>query len=226
MARMARCSGTGGFGSLMESAGGIGGFADVPGSSLHRMRASAQGVSPAIGTPIGGTRTLTPSVWGQRARHVRFHSLPRSKQYADTDAERAEVLRRHLVVLSELLGSDDTSGLVCIAADYGRRDWASGWTRTMLPGSWPWRAIADERRETTLYFWAACHLTRAELEHVLAAVADDDGRVGRVAFTNSEVEWLYCPYDGGADVVLPTSAERDRLKALHADWLPAHPEGL
>ena len=118
-------------------------------------------------------------VWGQRARHVRFHSLPGSKRYADTDAERAEILRRHLVVLSELLGSDDTSGLVCIAADYGRRDLVSGWTRTMLPASWPWRAIPESGANGLSTFGPNANLRAPSSRTSCASVADDDGRAGR-----------------------------------------------
>ncbi|MGW2966627.1 DUF3885 domain-containing protein [Streptomyces mirabilis] len=34
------------------------------------------------------------------------------------------------------------------------------------------------------------------------------------------------PYDGGADVILATPAERDRLRGRHTDRLSRHPAGL
>ncbi|WP_434094648.1 DUF3885 domain-containing protein [Streptomyces hyaluromycini] len=34
------------------------------------------------------------------------------------------------------------------------------------------------------------------------------------------------PYDGGADVILVTPAERDGVRDRHADWLSGHPAGL
>ncbi|WP_443333951.1 DUF3885 domain-containing protein [Streptomyces sp. CB02056] len=37
---------------------------------------------------------------------------------------------------------------------------------------------------------------------------------------------LYHPYDGGADVYLASTEERDRLKERHAGWLSGHPNGL
>src|SRR5947209_5146416 len=37
-------------------------------------------------------------------RWVRFHSLPDSKRYADTEAEYQEILHRHATVLRELNG--------------------------------------------------------------------------------------------------------------------------
>ena len=44
-------------------------------------------------------RSLYPDRW------VRFHSLPGSKRYAETDAERAEVVSRHHAVLAALVPS-------------------------------------------------------------------------------------------------------------------------
>ncbi|WP_426403036.1 DUF3885 domain-containing protein [Streptomyces sp. R-07] len=37
---------------------------------------------------------------------------------------------------------------------------------------------------------------------------------------------IHRPYDGGADVFLTPSEERDRMRDRHADWLPSHPAGL
>ncbi|MEU9732357.1 hypothetical protein [Streptomyces sp. NPDC048002] len=44
--------------------------------------------------------------------------------------------------------------------------------------------------------------------------------------TDTELERIHHPYDGGADVVLATPAERDALRERHAGWLSAHPDGL
>jgi hypothetical protein len=40
-------------------------------------------------------------------RWVRFHSLPGSKRYTGNEDEYAEVMRRHLTVLAELLSQDN-----------------------------------------------------------------------------------------------------------------------
>ncbi|WP_460523503.1 DUF3885 domain-containing protein [Flindersiella endophytica] len=37
---------------------------------------------------------------------------------------------------------------------------------------------------------------------------------------------LHHTYDGGADCILDTTAERDRLRAAHPGWLSRHPQGL
>lgn len=40
------------------------------------------------------------------------------------------------------------------------------------------------------------------------------------------LDWLYHPYDGGADVIARSSAERDRLRLRFRDWLSLEPHGL
>jgi hypothetical protein len=58
---------------------------------------------------------------------------------------------------------------------------------------------------------------------LLLAAADDEGRF---LIGAPNLHWLYCPYNGGADVLLPTVVERDTLKERHVDWLSSHPRGL
>lgn len=157
---------------------------------------------------------------------VRFHSLPESKQYADSDAEFDEILRRHRTVLCELHGSADPAALWVIAADWGADDLAAGWSRVRIPSAWPWQKSLSDRDDPDAgfhYFWVASGLTGEALDSLLLAVADE---VGRLLIGAPDLAWLYCPYDGGADVLLPSAANRDALEARHSAWLPIRPEGL
>lgn len=158
-------------------------------------------------------------------RWVRFHSLPESKRYAENDAEHAEILRRHRTVLGELHGSAGPADPWVIAADWGSEDFAAGWSKRHLPTAWPWRRrqSEDDPDAGFIYFWGASGLSDADLDALLRAAADDKGRF---LIGAPDLEWLYCPYDGGADVLLPTAVERDGLKKRHAGWLSAHPQGL
>jgi hypothetical protein len=52
-------------------------------------------------------------------RWVRFHSLPGSQRYASNDDEHAEIMRRHVTVLAELL---EHGGADVIAATAGHKD--------------------------------------------------------------------------------------------------------
>lgn len=160
-------------------------------------------------------------------RWVRFHSLPGSKRYAEGQSEYDEILHRHHTVLAELLAGSPPDSLVVIAGDWGDRDFAVGWSKRHVPGAWPWRlfADADDDHESGLcfFFWVKTGLVDAELDALLVATADDQGRF---VLAPADLDWLYCPYDGGADVILASPVERDILRERHADWLSRHPEGL
>lgn len=157
-------------------------------------------------------------------RWVRFHSLHQSKRYAESPDEYVEIVRRHRIVLAELLGNEDLGSLVVIAQDWGSRDLAGGWSKSQIPGAWPWRIAQGEEPDLGFhYFWVATSLATIELDPLLTAVADD---MAHVVLANAQLDWLYCPYDGGADVVLPMTAERDGLRDRHAEWLSSLPSGL
>ena len=63
-------------------------------------------------------------------------------------------------------------------------------------------------------------------DSILRRVADD--RISNVFMTGVRegAPWLFHPYDGGADVVLPNTSSRDELEQRYRDWLSSHPEGL
>jgi hypothetical protein len=50
--------------------------------------------------------------------------------------------------------------------------------------------------------------------------------VANVLLADAGLRWLYHPYDGGMDVMLPSTAERDVLRDRYRDWLSVHPSGL
>ncbi|WP_221639906.1 DUF3885 domain-containing protein [Actinoallomurus bryophytorum] len=185
------------------------------------------------------TRSLTArwrTSWGGdpiahelRDRHadrwVRFHSLPKSKRYAETEEEYEVVLDRHHRVLSELGPGD----LNYVIAGYfeDARVGGSHDPRTH-PGAVPWLRIEPGDRTffdipLTLYV-SETSLDRTTLDPLLRRVADDE--LGYVIIAPLDLRWLYHPYDGGADVIAPTAGDRDILKNRHANWMSAHPAGL
>jgi hypothetical protein len=58
----------------------------------------------------------------------------------------------------------------------------------------------------------------------LRQVADD--AIANVILADVGLRWLYHPYDGGMDVILSSSGERDVLRDRHRDWPSTHPAGL
>lgn len=76
-----------------------------------------------------------------RDRWVRFHSLPLSKRYADTDAEYDVVMTRHNTVISEL--TPGTAVLVITTEYAGDGELTEFWrTREgVLPDASVWRDV-------------------------------------------------------------------------------------
>jgi len=76
-----------------------------------------------------------------------------------------------------------------------------------------WHLYADRR------LWQ-----RACIDDLLRAVADET--MAEVFLTDVGLRRLYHPYDGGADIIVSTPDERDRLRRRHSDWLSSYPSGL
>jgi hypothetical protein len=170
----------------------------------------------------------SPVAYELRGRHadrwVRFHSLPESKRYAETEEEYETILDRHHRVLTELGAGD---GLYMIAGHFASAE-GRVWPDPRHPGAVPWLTIESDDHTffagtLRLYVSMTLH-DRPSLDPLLRGAADDE--IGYVIIAPSDLRWLYHPYDGGADVIAPTVHDRDVLKKRHADWLSAHPAGL
>jgi len=92
-----------------------------------------------------------------------------------------------------------------------------------------WRSILPDDSDPDFLIWT--HLFGARksvggryLRRLLRRVADD--KTAGVIIADPDWHWLYHPYDGGADVIASTPAQRDALRERHADWLSTDPTGL
>jgi hypothetical protein len=156
---------------------------------------------------------------------VRFHSLPESKRYADTEMESAEILNRHTTLIEELAGPE-SDRLVIMAHENWSASGEQPWVKNAFPDAIPWR---EERYDEELYSFSAVLVSFGpnrlrDLIPVLRRIADFE--IEGVLITDETLDWLYCPYDGGADVLARSEAERDQLKAAHPEWLPQNAMGL
>jgi hypothetical protein len=154
---------------------------------------------------------------------VRFHSLPESKRYAEDEAEYAVVLERYNSVLDELFAGTDV--YVITAVWTAEPDVPAG---RLSMGYWRSLLVEDDPDLKLRTYW---HLfvtrlpwRRGCIDDLLRNVADD--RVANVLITDTRMQRIHHPYDGGADVFLPTPEERDRLRDRYADWLSIYPTGL
>ncbi|MGX1915722.1 DUF3885 domain-containing protein [Streptomyces phaeochromogenes] len=65
---------------------------------------------------------------------------------------------------------------------------------------------------------------RGCIDESLRDIADD--KVAGILITDTRMQRIHHPDDGGADVFLTTPDERDQMRDRHADWLSSHPSGL
>ncbi|MCO5969300.1 DUF3885 domain-containing protein [Actinoallomurus soli] len=157
-------------------------------------------------------------------RWVRFHSLPQSKRYAETEDEYDIILERHHRVLAAL-GADDR---LYVIAGYFENTLGRGAPAPAHRGAVPWMTVPPNDYSgfvipMTLYV-SVTSPAPSSLDPFLRAVADDE--IAYAIIAPLDLRWLYHPYDGGADVIAPTTDDRDGLKARLTDWLSAHPLGL
>jgi len=149
---------------------------------------------------------------------VRFHCLPDSKRYAESESEYAVVLDRYNTILGELF---EDAEVYVMSVEYDSEP-------EHLKPRQAWRTVVwDEDPDFgTTYAHLAVRRAlwqRGMLDADLRRVADDQDAGGIV--TDLDVRWMFHPYDGGMDVIAPTTADRDGLRDRHCAWLSKHPSG-
>ena len=157
---------------------------------------------------------------------MRFHSLPNSKRYAETETEYKTVLHRYNTVLTELFADQEVYvTTVTYVMDEGFTDPAAAFDAHALnPGSRPWTRVREDDPGCTMHVHVGQLPWKPSiLDPLLRAVADHN--CNGVIIMDTDLRRLYAPYDGGADVNLTDKEERDRLKAKHANWLPRNRHG-
>jgi hypothetical protein len=97
-----------------------------------------------------------------------------------------------------------------------------------MPAAAYWTSVLTDTSDpesTWTHLWASqTRLHEQDLSQLLRLVADDE--TSGVIITTAAMDWLYHPYDGGADVIAETSSHRDQLRRAHQAWLSARPAGM
>lgn len=163
-----------------------------------------------------------------RDRWVRFHSLPESKRYPESADEWAIVLDRYNTILDELFTGTEVYVIT------------PEWSGESQPGPRPddhvrwhpearhWQTIRTDSDDPEYVTYTHLYVSRnpwkrGDLDDLLRAVADDV--TYGVLIADVALERIHHPYDGGADVILTTSEERDLLRTKYSQWLSNHPLG-
>jgi hypothetical protein len=161
-------------------------------------------------------------------RWVRFHSLPESKRYPESEDEYAIVLSRYNTVLDELFAGQEVYVITPDWNDQPEPDQRPERHERWHPGAHYWTSICLESNPEFQSYWHL-YVSRVRwrsgcFDTLLRAVADDE--TTGVMITDLATQRIHHPYDGGADVLLAPPGERDRLRPRHAGWLSAHQSGL
>ncbi|MFF1615312.1 hypothetical protein ACFVYA_46890 [Amycolatopsis sp. NPDC058278] len=166
-----------------------------------------------------------------RDRWVRFHSLPESQRYPGTEAEYDIVLHRYNTVLDELFHGQEVRIITADWSDTPEVPAPSAQHTLWNPGAHHWTSMLTDEDEPDPDFVGYTHLyvncrpwRPGLVDDLLRAAADYV--TGGVMITSLAFDRVHHPYDGGADILLPTTGERDALKHRHTDWLSLHPSGF
>lgn len=155
-------------------------------------------------------------------RWLRIHSLPESKRYADTEAERVELLRRQNAAASYVLG-DDADCQLLVTRFGENRSWS--FEELPLNGRTPVHILSARHDGDEFQFFGLPVTWRtAAFNDLILAVADD--RTGPVLFADVQRRRIYSPYDGGADLFFPNPEVAELARDHFQEWLSTREDGL
>jgi len=170
------------------------------------------------------------------AQHwVRFHSLPGSKRYPDTEAEWRLLLDRQNELAAAVLGENEECWLVQSHWDVTQDVTDVGFDE----GNDPFRAATDyalkaaivtlrdpgtefERRWEAfagLKTWSS-----GRFDPLLRQIAAD--QAAPTLWCSADTGSVFAPYDGGVDLFLPDARRVRELAEHYPAWRSHHPLGL
>ncbi|MGW8431053.1 DUF3885 domain-containing protein [Curtobacterium citreum] len=203
---------------------------------MTRLRIDLEQVLDTYLQYFGALPPTSPRIREHPEEWVRFHSFPALQRYPDDDADRQQLLHRHSRVIRTLrrqFGGGRLVGLAVSVTPWWGEDENGQPKRihhrpTVLPGlrhmfdtfDHPYSDDGDVYGEV----YATDQLTAAALRrHLLRQTRT---LLPGIAVIDETARWVYAPYDGGADVLLTSSRDRDLLRRQHAAWLSPLRSGL
>ena len=151
---------------------------------------------------------------------LRIHSLPESKRYSETDAEREIVFDRYSRFGAALLG--ERAPCLIIQSHF------HGFPRSaeLMPELvWtPIHRVVEDEDNAWESWMASTTWDAAAFRMLLLAIAD--GQEVKISFLSEATDCVFIPYDGGADGFSFDTSLLRRLSEEFAPWRSAHPLGL
>ncbi len=161
-------------------------------------------------------------------RWVRFHALPESKRYPDTEQEYLEILFRHNAVLSTIC--QENGCVYVVLSEYS--DTEKPEVTIAMPGfvkATFWRSVTmhemDDVYKNIWHFYVyKVTWSMGVFDALFRLVADD--KINEIMLINPKQQWVFHPYDGGVDVIVKNEQEKNLLKAKFSDWLSPRDDGF
>lgn len=173
---------------------------------------------PGLEPRAESLKDLYPQCW------LRFYSLNGGVRYPSGPEELQGIINRHTTVLESLITSDYIFVLT------------SQWTKDANPseddikkhaevyqGSY-WLSFQEDPEEDDPEFIMYRHIyaerlqwRKRSVDDILSDVAQDKTR--GVILASENMDWLYHPYDGGADVITQNETTLDMHKRRFPKWL-------
>lgn len=153
-------------------------------------------------------------------RWLRFHALPGSRRYPNSDADRTGILLRANTLASETLGEGACWLVQPGAPELGWPvETANSWSRYNLSH------IATYEHDEVAWpaYTAPTSFRHGAYDDLLLDVAEN--RAFRTLWV-AENGHTFAPYDGGFDIFMNSRSDLDPMRSRHIKWLPDTPSGL
>lgn len=148
---------------------------------------------------------------------VRFHALPKSKRYADTEAEREIILSRANSLAIEIFGASKTLWLVSMSTE-GWSDEDEFIPRLKARHILNWTAQEDDWLAPDTYpFWGVKIVWKPKsIDWLFTCIADE---ISGALMFEPESGLVFAPYDGGFDIIGLEKKRIEFLETKYADWM-------
>ncbi|MBL7982710.1 MAG: hypothetical protein JNL52_12980 [Flavobacteriales bacterium] len=168
--------------------------------------------------------------WVYPDRWFRIHSLPESKRYPDTADEYKIILDRQNELIDDLIGQEAE---VVISFGLYTNDITNNNYHSLTDfGKFEKVLTIDLQKEKPEEYENGIGLDiyvmteywkSGKRDVILKAIADDQIRA---MFISPSRKCIIAPYDGGVDVIVDSTEQRDRLKQKYKDWLSDREDGM
>ena len=163
-------------------------------------------------------------------RWFRIHSLPGSKRLADTKEEYKIILSRQNLLISDIIGEGEDLILVIVLypddPTNAYYEMIEGYEDFRLVDIIDLQTTGSDRHSETYQVTVMARKTvwqPNQSNRLLKMIADDKIRILMVAANQARI---ISPYDGGVDIMMESSDQRDLFRARYSQWLSARADGL